>query len=101
MRGIAIPICEITSGGVKKAEKIKIPIKKNFLFFERKWWLKIPIFVNKIIRIGNSNDSPLAKSKNIINLIYSEYFDSNSIGNELFKRFSYEIKKFQITGTRK
>jgi|TARA_B100000085_G_C18357803_1_gene437004 hypothetical protein len=36
MRGIAIPIWEITSGGVKKAEKIKIPIKKNFLFFERK-----------------------------------------------------------------
>ena len=35
MRGIAIPIWEITSGGVKKAEKIRIPIKKNFLFFEK------------------------------------------------------------------
>ena len=29
MRGIAIPIWEITSGGVKKAEKIKIPIKNS------------------------------------------------------------------------
>ena len=25
--------------------------------------------------------------------MYSEYFDSSSTGNELFKKFSYEIKK--------
>ena len=57
--------------------------------------------VNNIIKTGNSNDSPLAKSKNIVNFTYSEYCDSSSTGNELFKKFSYDIKKFQITGIKK
>ena len=45
-------------------------------------------FVNKIIKTGNSKDNPIAKSKNIINLTYSEYLDSSSTGNELFNKFS-------------
>ncbi len=70
------------SGGVKNAENIKMPIRKNFLFFLRKSSLKIPNFVRKIIIIGNSNDKPLASKRNIVNLIYSEYLDSSSIGKE-------------------
>ena len=34
-------------------------------------------------------------------LKYSEYFDSNSTGSDSFKKFSYEIKKFQMTGIKK
>ena len=60
-------------------------MKKNFLFFDKNWWLKIPILVIRIIKIGNSNDKPLAKSKNMVNFMYSEYLDSNSTGKELFK----------------
>ena len=65
-----------------KAENIKIPIRKNFLFFLRKYTLKIPNFVRKIIIIGNSNDNPLARRRNIVNFIYSEYLDSSCIGND-------------------
>ena len=70
------------SGGVNNAENIRIPIRKNFLFFFRKSSLKTPNFVRKIIAIGNSNDNPLARSRNIVNFIYSAYLDSSCIGKE-------------------
>ena len=36
-----MPNCEIISGGVKIAEKTKIPIKKYFLFFFKLFTLNI------------------------------------------------------------
>ena len=72
MRGIAMPNCEIISGGVKKAENTRIPIKKYFLLFFKILKFKIFNFVKIINNIGNSKDNPLAKSNNIVNFIYSE-----------------------------
>ena len=96
-----MPNCEIISGGVKIAEKIIIPIKKYFLFLFNILTFKILNFVNIINNIGNSNEIPLAKSKNIINLIYSEYLDSSSKFNPELKKFSNEIKNSQIKGISK
>ena len=64
----------------------------------RKYSLKIPNFVRKIIIIGNSNDNPLARRRNIVNFIYSEYLDSSSKLRPDEKKFSNEIKKDQIKG---
>tara|TARA_X000000368_G_C22985436_1_gene691921 strand:- start:10 stop:270 length:261 start_codon:yes stop_codon:yes gene_type:complete len=86
---------------VKSAENIRIPIKKNFLFFVKKYSSKKPNFVKRIIKIGNSNDIPLARSKNIVNFKYSEYLVSNSIGNEPLIKLSKEVKKDQINGIKK
>ena len=83
------------------AAKINIPIRKNFLFFFRKDSSKKPSFVKKIIKIGNSNESPLAISKNMVSFIYSEYLDSSWIGNEPSTKFSYDIKNDHIKGIRK
>ena len=93
-----MPNCEIISGGVKIAEKTRIPIKKYFLFFFNNSIFNILSFVSKINKIGNSKDKPLAKSKNIINFIYSEYLDSSSRFIPVEKKFSNEIKNDQITG---
>jgi hypothetical protein len=60
------------SGGVKIAEKIRIPMKKYFLFFVRIFKLRIFNFVKSIKSIGNSNERPLVNNKNIENFIYSE-----------------------------
>ena len=73
-----MPNCEIISGGVNNAEKIKIPKKKYFLFFRRNLTFTIPNFFKIIKRIGNSKDIPDANNKNIVNFIYSEYLDSSS-----------------------
>ena len=59
-----IPICEIISGGLNRAEKQEYRLK-NFLFFKK--ILKRPIFVINIITIGNSNERPLDNNKNIVN----------------------------------
>ena len=67
-----MPNCEIISGGVNKAENIKIPIKKYFLLFFKILILRIFNFVKIINKIGNSKDNPLAKSRSIVSLIYSE-----------------------------
>ena len=93
-----MPNCEIMSGGVKNAEKTRIPKKKYFLLFFNNLTFKILSLVRTINKIGNSKDKPLAKSKNIINLIYSEYLDSNSKLNPEEKKLSKEIKKFHIIG---
>jgi len=60
------------SGGVKIAEKIRMPMKKYFLFFVRISKLRIFNFVKSIKSIGNSNERPLVNNKNIENFIYSE-----------------------------
>ena len=93
-----MPNCEIISGGVNKAEKIRILIKKYFLLFFNKLTFRILSFVNTINRIGNSKDKPLANNKYIINLIYSEYLDSNSKLKPEEKKLSNDIKKLQIIG---
>tara|TARA_B100000524_G_C23477995_1_gene308640 strand:- start:65 stop:358 length:294 start_codon:yes stop_codon:yes gene_type:complete len=93
-----MPNCEIISGGVNKAEKIRIPIKKYFLLFFNNLIFRILSLVKTINRIGNSKDNPLANNKNIINLIYSEYLDSNSKLKPEEKKLSNEMKKFQIIG---
>ena len=93
-----MPNCEIISGGVNNAEKIKIPKKKYFLFFLRNLTSTIPNFVKIIKRIGNSNDIPDANNKNIVNFIYSEYLDSSSKLRPEEKKFSKDIKKDQING---
>ncbi len=67
-----MPNCEIISGGVNNAEKIKMPIKKYFLLFFKIPMLRIFNFVKIINKIGNSNDNPLAISRSIVNFIYSE-----------------------------
>ena len=67
-----MPNCEIISGGVKIAEKTKIPIKKYFLFLFKLFTLNILNFVSIISKTGNSNDNPHDKSNNIVNFIYSE-----------------------------
>ena len=52
-------------------------------------------------KIGNSKEIPAARSKYIINFIYSEYLDSNSKFNPDCKKFSKEIKNDQIIGINK
>ena len=89
------------SGGVKIAEKIKIPIIKYFLYFLRLSIFKILIFVRIISKIGNKNDIPLANNRYIVSFIYSEYLDSNSTLKEFPTKFSKDKKKFHITGIRK
>ena len=96
-----MPNCEIISGGVNNAEKIKIPKKKYFLFFLRNLTSTIPNFVKIIKRIGNSNDIPDANNKNIVNFIYSEYLDSSSKLKPEEKKFSKDIKKDHIKGIKK
>ncbi len=93
-----MPNCEIISGGVNNAEKIKIPKKKYFLFFLKNLTSMIPNFVKIIKKIGNSKDIPDANNKNIVNFIYSEYLDSSSKLRPEEKKFSNEIKKDQIKG---
>ena len=93
-----MPNCEIISGGVNNAEKIKIPKKKYFLFFLKNLTSTIPNFVKIIKRIGNSKDIPDANNKNIVNFIYSEYLDSSSKLRPEEKKFSNDIKKDQIKG---
>lgn len=96
-----MPNCEIISGGVKIAEKIKIPIKKYFLFFFNILILSIFSLVKIISKIGNWNESPLAKRSSIVNFIYSEYLDSSSKFRPLGKKFSKDIKNDQIKGINK
>ncbi len=96
-----MPNCEIISGGVNKAEKIRIPIKKYFLLFFNNLMFSIFSLVKTINKIGNSKDNPLANNKNIINFIYSEYLDSSSKLNPVEKKLSNEIKKFHIIGIRR
>ena len=95
-----MPNCEIISGGVKIAEKTKIPIKKYFLFFFKLFTLKILNFVSIISKTGNSNDSPHDKSNNIVSFIYSEYRDSSSTFKPSLKKFSKERKKLHMKGIR-
>ena len=97
--GIAIPSCEIISGGVKTALKIKIPIKKYFLCFLRT--VTVTIFnlakINK--KTGNKKDNPNENNKYIVNFIYSPNLDSNSIEKLLFCWFDSKDKKnSQIIG---
>ncbi len=96
-----MPNCEIISGGVNKAEKIRIPIKKYFLLLFNNLILRTFSLVKMINKIGNSKDKPLANNKNIINFIYSEYLDSNSKLNPEEKKLSNEIKKLQIIGIKR
>ena len=96
-----MPNCEIISGGVKIAENIKIPIKKYFLFFFKILIFNILNLTNKIKSTGNSNDIPLAKSKNMINFMYSEYLDSSSNFKPVLKKFSNETKNSHISGIRR
>ena len=53
------------------------------------------------IIIGNSNDNPLARRRNIVNFIYSEYLDSSCIGNDPSTKLSQDIKKDHIIGIKK
>lgn len=96
-----MPNCEIMSGGVKIAEKTRIPKKKYFLFFFNISIFRILNLVNIISKIGNSKEIPPARSKCIINFIYSEYLDSNSKFKPDCKKFSKEIKNDQIIGINK
>ena len=96
-----MPNCEIISGGVNKAEKIRIPIKKYFLLLFNNLILRTFSLVKMINKIGNSKDKPLANNKYIINLIYSEYLDSNSKLKPEEKKLSNDIKKLQIIGIKK
>ena len=96
-----MPICEIISGGVKIAEKIKIPIIKYFLLSLKISIVKTPNLFNITSKIGNSNDRPLANNRYIVSFIYSEYLDSKTKGTELCIKFSNDIKKFQIIGIKK
>ena len=98
---MAMPICDIISGGVNIAEKTKIPIIKYFLFSFRVFRLKILNLFKIINSIGNSKESPLVNNKYIVSFIYSEYFDSKTTGTELCIKFSNEIKKLHIIGIKK
>ena len=97
-----MPICEITSGGVKIAEKINIPRKKYFLFFFNKFTFIILNLASVINKIGSSNEIPLVKSNNIVSFMYSEYRDSSStLKPSLLNKFSNEMKNDQIIGISK
>ena len=62
------------SGGVNNAENIKIPIRKNFLFFFKKSSLKIPNFVRKIIQVEEIAVKRVCfeKAKNFYEIILEE-----------------------------
>ena len=96
-----MPNCEIISGGVKIAEKMRIPIKKYFLFVFKILVFRIFNFVKIISKIGNWNERPLAKRRNIVNFMYSEYLDSSSKFNPDWKKFSNEIKNDHIRGIKR
>ena len=96
-----MPNCEIISGGVKIAEKTRMPIKKYFLLFFNILIFRIFSLVKIINKIGSSKEIPLAKSRYKISFIYSEYLDSSSRFKPDWKKFSKETKKDQIIGINK